>query len=193
MANIQKELLLTQEYIKEIFDYRDGFLYWKISRTVAIKVGQLAGTENLGKDGIGRRKIGLYPFKKKLYASRIIYLWHHGRLPEFIDHKDRDPENNLIDNLRPATKAENCTNVKSAKNSSSKYLGVSWHKQSKRWTANGSLKGKRKYLGIYDTEIEAALAFNVHAKLHYGEFANLNIIDPHQPQSATFQDLALRR
>lgn len=175
MANIQKELLLTQEYVKEIFDYKDGFLYWKISRTVAIKVGQLAGTENPGKYG-KRRKIGVYPFKKKIYASRIIFLWHRGGLPEFIDHKDGNPENNLIDNLRPATKAQNNKNCKSAKNSSSIYLGVCFHKMTGRWGASIGLNYKKIHIGLFDDEKSAALAFNEKAKEIHGEFARLNVI-----------------
>lgn len=166
---------LTQELVKELFDYRDGFLYWKISRTVRIKVGDLAGTENPGKQG-KRRKIGIYPFNKKFYASHIIYIYHHGELPEFIDHKDRNPENNIIENLRKATKSQNSKNCTSVKNSSSKYLGVSYHKQSGKWQAKGTLEGKPKYLGLYVLEKDAAVAYNEFAKIHYGEFANLNII-----------------
>lgn len=173
MANIEKENLLTQEYVKELFDYRDGFLYWKVSRTVAVKVGMLAGTENPGKYG-KRRKIGVYPFKKKIYASRIIFLWHYGWMPEFIDHEDGDPENNLINNLRPATKRQNNTNCKSLKGSSSKYLGVSYLRG--KWQAKISFNYKQIYLGFYVNEIEAAKAYNVAAIKYHGEFANLNII-----------------
>jgi len=170
MSNIQ----LTQELVKSLFDYRDGFLYWKISRTVRIKVGDLAGTENPGKHG-KRRKIGVYPFRP-LYASRLIYLWHYGELPDFIDHKDRNPENNKIENLRKATKSENCKNCNPVKNSSSKYLNVSYHKQNKKWQANGTLSGKKVYLGLYDLENDAAKAANEFAIKYYGDFANLNVI-----------------
>jgi len=174
MANINKETLLTQEYVKELFDYKDGYLYWKVSRTVAVKAGMLAGTENDGKYG-KRRKIGVYPFGK-LYASRLIYLWHHGWMPEFIDHEDTNPENNKIDNLRPATKRQNNTNCKSAKGSSSKYLGVSLHKKTGRWMASIGLGYKKIYLGLHDTEELAALAYNKEAKNINGEFAYINLI-----------------
>ncbi len=175
MTNITKETILTQEYVKSLLDYRDGFLYWKISRTRAVKVGMLAGTINPGKQG-NRRKIGVYPFKKKLYASRIIYLWHFGWLPEFIDHKDRNPENNRIENLRPATKSQNSKNCTSVKNSSSIYLGVSFHKQHSKWQAKIYVNGRQVYLGIYINEKDAALAYNEAAIKYNGEFASLNIV-----------------
>lgn len=173
MANIAKESLLTQEYVKELFDYKDGFLYWKISRTAAVKVGMLAGTVNHGKQG-NRRKIGVAPFSKKLYASRVIYLWHHGWLPDFIDHEDNNPENNLIGNLRPATRQQNSYNCSKVKGSSSRFLGVAFHKMTGKWQAKASMNGRPKYLGLYISEIDAAIAYNKHAKEYYGEFANIN-------------------
>lgn len=173
MANIN-ERLLTKELIRELFEYKDGFLYWKIRRTNAINVGDKAGTENPGKYG-KRRKIGIGKLGK-FYASRLIYLYHNSIIPDIIDHIDGNPENNLIENLRPATKRQNNVNCRSSIGSSSKYLGVSFHKKTKKWQAKCSVNGKGKYLGIFKTEEEAAECYNKNAIIYYGEFANLNII-----------------
>lgn len=53
----------------------------------------------------------------------------------------------------------------------SKYKGVSWRKQSGRWSANICVDNKRMYLGLYLSEEDAAKAYNEAAKKHFGEFA----------------------
>ena len=45
---------------------------------------------------------------------------------------------------------------------SSKYRGVSWHKGHNKWRAEVRMEGKKVYLGHYDNEAEAALAYDVY-------------------------------
>ena len=60
-------------------------------------------------------------------------------------------------------------------NKSSKYKGVSWHKQTKKWTAYIRIN-KKVHIGIFSSEKDAAKAYNESAKKHWGEFARLNIL-----------------
>lgn len=94
-----------------------------------------------------------------------------------IDHKDHDGLNNQKSNLRIATASQNCSNRKSHKNSSSKYLGVNWHKPNKKWRAKISKEGIGQHIGYFDSEEIAALAYNKKAIEIHGEFANLNVIN----------------
>tara|TARA_R110000765_G_C18561050_1_gene563670 strand:+ start:174 stop:392 length:219 start_codon:yes stop_codon:yes gene_type:complete len=71
-------------------------------------------------------------------------------------------------------------NRRSSKGSSSKFLGVSWHKRDEVWQSIIKIEGKNKYLGCYTSETEAAQAYNTAAAKHFGEFANLNIIQNHK-------------
>jgi len=91
-----------------------------------------------------------------------------------IDHIDGDGLNNQRNNLRLCTKAQNNINTSSNKNTTSKYKGVSWAKHCNRWRAQICKDKVCRYIGYYDTEIEAALAYNNIAKTLHGEFANLN-------------------
>lgn len=166
MSNI----LLTQELVKSLFDYKDGFLYWKtITKYSNIKIGQKAGCFNGNR--IHYTRIG----GNKTLTHRIIFLWHHGYLPKVVDHKDRNCENNRIENLREATRMQNSQNRTSAKNSSSKYLGVH-HYLKRKWHAAIRVNKILKSIGYFKTEEEAALAYNKAAVKYHGEFANLNII-----------------
>lgn len=92
------------------------------------------------------------------------------------DHIDHNGLNNQRGNLRIATHSQNVANASSRKNSSSKYLGVYWDKIRNKWAVEITKNYKKRYLGHFKTENEAATAYNDAAKVIHGQFANLNII-----------------
>ena len=96
------------------------------------------------------------------YLHRVILARMLGRAlakDEQVDHIDGDGLNNQRANLRPATNAQNGRNCRHrVSNPSSQYLGVSWHKGSKKWQTLIQIDRKKLYLGRYATELEAALA-----------------------------------
>ena len=88
-----------------------------------------------------------------------------------VDHIDGNTQNNNISNLRWATVAENTRNVSKHRNSTSKYKGVSKHGD--KWLVHI----RNQHVGLFNDEKEAAIAYNNHAKEHFGVFAKLNHID----------------
>lgn len=164
---------LTQEYVRSLFDYRDGELYWRVSNSNRVKVGDLVGSDH----GDGYRIVMIN--RKNYRAHRLIFLYHHGYVPEFLDHIDGNPINNNIFNLRPATHQENMMNQKktksvNGKSTSSKYKGVYWNKQHKKWRSRITIDGKQKHLGKFTSEIDAALAYDRASYRAFGVFARLN-------------------
>ena len=96
---------LTQEIVREYFEYKEGNLYWKKKSSRKTKVGDKAYNFHKSSGYIRIR------FKKKLYpAHRLIFMWHHGWLPKYLDHINRIRTDNRIENLRPATSSENGAN-----------------------------------------------------------------------------------
>ncbi|MBN1787090.1 MAG: HNH endonuclease [Sedimentisphaerales bacterium] len=92
-----------------------------------------------------------------------------------VDHKDRNGLNNIRENLRLATIAQNNRNCKKRTTPvSSKYKGVSLYKGYKKWRASIRYDNKYKHLGYFENEIEAAKAYDEAAKKYHGEFAVLN-------------------
>jgi hypothetical protein len=74
-----------------------------------------------------------------------------------IDHIDNDPLNNRVDNLQLISHRENTS--KDKKGGTSKYTGVCWCKSTNKWKSNIYINGKSKYLGRFDDEYEAHLAY----------------------------------
>ena len=96
--------------------------------------------------------------------------------PLVVDHINHKGFDNRRANLRPATRAQNAMNksIVATSSGSSKYRGVSWHKNIKKWHALIGVKHKSITIGYFDNEIEAAKAYDKAAKEYYGEFAVLN-------------------
>ncbi len=57
---------------------------------------------------------------------------------------------------------------------SSKYVGVGWFKRDGRWRAYICWNGKHLHLGYFDSEIDAALAYDREARRLFGLFARVN-------------------
>lgn len=91
------------------------------------------------------------------------------------DHRNRDGLDNRRENLRLATYSDNGANA-IKKCSKSKYLGVSKHTVNKKWIASICKNYKTKYIGSFDTQEQAAAAYNKSAIEIHGEFARLNMI-----------------
>ena len=86
------------------------------------------------------------------------------------DHRDGDGLNNRRDNLRPATKSQNMHNRKPNAKGASKFKGVSWHKQHRKWCAHIQVNKVRHHIGLFHDEKEAALAYEATAKKEFGLF-----------------------
>lgn len=107
----------------------------------------------------------------------------------FVDHVDRNIKNNSLSNLRWCTNSQNQKN-KIARGKS-KYLGVSlyfreckyfskkqkkiiYYTQGPKWVCQININGVVKRIGHFENEIDAAKKYDEVAKIHHGEFANLN-------------------
>jgi len=90
-----------------------------------------------------------------------------------VDHRYGVSLDNRRGNLRLATPSENMLNRKKKKNTTSRYRGV-WRLKNGKYESQITDHGKRIHLGWFDSEIEAAKAYDVAAKKCHKEFARLN-------------------
>lgn len=126
---------------------------------------------------------GKWSYRKDGYAFKVIngkgILMHKLILdcPKGleIDHINGNKLDNRKSNLRIVTRSENCMNTGKRNNTySSRFKGVSFYKRLGNWTAQVHKDYKRIFLGYFDSEIEAARAYNAKALELYGDKVKLN-------------------
>lgn len=91
-----------------------------------------------------------------------------------VDHINHDGLDNRKSNLRFCTLVENQGNSRKLCKSSSIYKGVVWSKKAQKWMAYIKRDYKQKYLGLFISERDAALAYNKAALEYFGKFSFLN-------------------
>ena len=151
----------------EMFSYADGKLYWrkKISRKTV--VGNEAGTIRKT-DGYRQIMINRCTYR----THRLIYLYHHGWLPEFIDHINQNMADNRIENLRSATRVENSFNSKIRSDNTSGVKGVTWCKNKRKWLARLYADKKCVYFQRFENMKDAIDAVTKARPKYHGQFAS---------------------
>lgn len=167
---------MNQEYIRSIFNYKNGNLYWKKRHKGVSRKDLLAGClRNTGYIAIN--------INGKLHqAHKLIWLYHYNEyIEDGLDHINRIRDDNRIENLRKATKSENAINKSTQSNNKSGHSGVFFRKDTGKWTAyigkgritkgGKTIKSGRKYLGCFDL-YEDALSVRIKAEKEiHGEFS----------------------
>jgi hypothetical protein len=140
------------------FRYEDGNLFWIFPMKGRV-LSKPAGHKR--KDGYSRITF----LRKKYSFHRVVWEMHNGKIQDGIeiDHIDRNPSNNRIENLRLATSQENKRNNKSN--------GFTWCKRDKAYVAKITIDGKRKFIGHYNNMIDARAAYLKARREHFGDFA----------------------
>lgn len=114
----------------------------------------------------------------KLYLHRAILLCLGASRRIEVDHINGNKLDNRRENIRLCTRGHNnAARGRHRKGLSSKYRGVTWAKDKKRWQAQIGIGGKNKMLGRFKTEEEAARAYDAAARQFYGDFARPNFED----------------
>ena len=164
MAN--QEFTLSQEFLNQIFEYRDGELYWKIKPSNSVKIGNKAGCLDTSN--------GYYVvrIKGKMHGlHRIVFAMHYDVFPKMIDHIDGNPKNNKIENLRKADDKQNQWNQKLHSRNTSGFKNVFFRKDKKKWACRLQVNGKTISRGAFNTPEEASVyAEQLRIQFH-GEFA----------------------
>jgi hypothetical protein len=116
---------------------------------------------------------------KKIYMHRQIMQPPEGMV---VDHINRNRADNCRSNLRVCTRDENmCNRVKRA-GSISRFKGVGYRKRNHRWYAELVYEGEPVWFSFFESEIEAARAYDYAAVQRFGPFANLNLPEEWPPE-----------
>lgn len=148
------------------FNKETGELFWKVSLSKSVKIGERAGTLKPN----GYRTIQI---NGKLYREhRIVYALFYGKQPEFeIDHIDANKQNNSPKNLRISNRNTNCQNRTKRADNTSGYKNVFWKNETKKWQVKICAFGKTYHFGCYLNIEDAAEIAEKQRKILHGEFA----------------------
>ena len=122
---------------------------------------------------------GYYQLDTVVDGKRILHLVHrlvaNAFIPNpenkiWVDHIDRTPTNNHVNNLRWCTSSENSQNTKLNTKNTSGYKGVRFVKN--RWSATITHKNKKIHVGRFKTIEEAVYARKKKANELFGEFVS---------------------
>jgi hypothetical protein len=134
---------------------------------------------NFDSDGYPCRRNTSGTGKCTIYIHHIVFEHYCGPVPDGyeLDHINRDKLDCLPGNLRAVTHAFNLSNTGKRKDNTSGFSGVHWYKHCKRWGAAINARGKRLYLGVFQTPEEAARAVNAAYRIHHPHVPPPNRID----------------
>lgn len=123
----------------------------------------------------------IYKGGRTFYAGRWPHIIMHRMLlgvtnrKTLVDHIDHNGLNNQRSNIRVCDYSQNSMNSKPYEDSTSRFRGITYDpSRRKKWRVRIAKLGVRKFIGHFETEEEAAIAYNKAAILIHGEFANLN-------------------
>lgn len=132
---------------KSRFKYIEGTLINNYNINSRALKGQEAGTTR--KDGYKVVRVN----KKGYLVHRLIWEHFRGPIPKgfYIDHIDRNPSNNKLENLRLVTNQENAFNTSAS--------GAYYDKRRDKWYSQIRKSGQRRCLGTFNTKDEAEEAY----------------------------------
>lgn len=153
----QQKIQLLREHFDQVYDSKGYITINKINRSYGRYYQVMCCWKDRGR------------IAKRTSLARVIL-----RAPKniHVDHIDRNPLNNLPENLRLSNPSSNGANRRKAAGTKCKYKGVS--SKGDRYYATCTRGGKRYSVSNFKTEKEAARAYDDLAKMLHGDYAGLN-------------------
>lgn len=130
------------------------------------RVKSLAGREKMLRPGIihnGYLTVSLTTFGKEQrmkLVNRLVLEAFEGYSELDVDHINGIKTDNRLENLRYLTRRNNISEYHLKKGTkTSKYTGVSWYAKRNKWQSAIFYNGKSIWLGLFDDEVEASMAY----------------------------------
>src|SRR5690606_2030193 len=167
-----KKPLPTPEQLRQLLRYEPetGKLFWRERTPDMFEDGEqtaehackIWNSRFAGEEAFQSRSGGYSVgtvWGRRLLAHHVCWAIAHNEWPtSHIDHRNGVRDDNRVTNIRLATRSQNNQNVRSQRGSSSIYKGVTYDKERGKWMAGIKKDFRRRNIGRYETEIEAALA-----------------------------------
>jgi len=160
--------MLTAERLREVLDYdpATGLFRWRITNSNSRGAGKVAGSTKVR----SYRQIQID--RRRYCAHRLAWLYMHGAWPSGeLDHKNCDSTDDRIANLRPASRQQNCANMRAKNATGLKGIDRRLNKSGVKWYAHIRVDGHLRHLGVFDSPERANAAYVAAACSIHGQFA----------------------
>jgi hypothetical protein len=132
--------------------------------TCDINTGKVYGIKNNvleSKNNLGYKYIRIHTKNGliRILQHHFIFYKAYGKISNEIDHINRNPSDNRLENLREVSHKQNCHNQNRK--------GYCLNKSGKKWRSQITLDCKKIYLGTFDSEIEARQAYLNAKKIYH--------------------------
>ena len=148
-----------------LYNHETGDIYSRTSRG-NVKVGKKLGTLS------GNGYMTIHVCGITLYFHRAAFALYHGFFPDMIDHINGDRLDNRIINLRPADSLLNARNARAKYGK--RFKGI--FKRSDCWQVSIRSNKKQLYIGRFNSEIEAAYAYDMASIIYHGDCGKRNFL-----------------
>jgi len=152
-----------KEIFKDIPNYKGVYRVSNTGKIQRILKGDRIKDKKLTKSNTGYLvvQLSLNGKNKVFQVHQLVAITFLNHVPDghkfVVDHINNNPLDNRFENLQIIPSRVNTS--KDRKNCSSKFTGVTWHKVAKKWIVQIKNKDKREYLGLYEDELKASIAY----------------------------------
>ena len=156
-----------QPMMKAVFQFMEvwrkieGFESYEVSNLGRVKNSRGMILKTYESNGYLKLNISKDAKKVKFRIHQLVAMVFLNHKPcgyeKVVNHINLNKKDNRVENLEIISQRENC-NLKHKK-SSSQFVGVSWHKRDKKWQGKIQIKDKQVFLGYFNSENEANLAY----------------------------------
>ena len=158
--------MIAQKELRKLFDYNEQSGVFTYAKKVnRCNIGDVVGYKR--PDGY----LNVMIRRKNYPVHRLAWIYTYGEEPNKIDHINHIRDDNRIENLRSVTTQENKKNSSLYSTNTSGVCGVSWCKQTSRWTSTIYVDDKSVRLGRF-TEFSEAVNARKNAEVLYGFHTN---------------------
>ena len=142
------DIQITLEDDKFIYNFTTGKIYIKLKNDIR--------ETGLCKNSMGYHVCEIDGKLKRVH--RVLFEKYHGIIPDGmeVDHINRIPTDNCIENLRLATRTQNQQNTRKHFDNTSGFKNISWHKRNCKWQVQLGVNGINKNYGYFEN-IEDAI------------------------------------
>lgn len=175
------------DYLCQCFWYEDGRLFW-LNRPRGHFItehaylawhGHYAGKEagclvkRKGSGGKVHYRWEVHVNGWNFFRYTVVWAIFNGVIVKRLDHENRDPLDDHIENLRIATPSQNGANANLSSNNRSGIKGVSWDSMREKWHASIKVDHKSISLGRFVDKEEARQAYVEASRRFFGKFSSV--------------------